>query len=85
MLVPLIVLVGYASLGALDDWEGIRGKRRGEGMRARTKFVAQVLLAVGTAFVLKYLLKVPEMRLPGFSGDIELGFVVHPDRRFYYR
>ena len=53
VLVPLIVLVSYAVLGALDDWEGIRGKRRGDGMRIRTKFLAQVLLAVGTAFVLK--------------------------------
>ncbi len=33
VLVPLIVLVGYALLGAWDDWEGIRGKRRGEGLR----------------------------------------------------
>lgn len=82
VLVPLIVLVGYAALGALDDWEGIRGKRRGEGMRARTKFVAQVLLAVGTAFVLKYLLKVPEMRLPGISGDIDLGLWYIPIAAF---
>jgi phospho-N-acetylmuramoyl-pentapeptide-transferase len=73
VLVPLIVLVGYALLGALDDWEGIRGKRRGEGMRARTKFFAQVALALGTAIVLKYVLEVPEMRLPGIQGDIELG------------
>ena len=36
VLVPLIVLVGYALLGAWDDWEGLRGKRRGEGLRART-------------------------------------------------
>jgi phospho-N-acetylmuramoyl-pentapeptide-transferase len=82
VLVPLIVLVGYASLGALDDWEGIRGKRRGEGMRARTKFLAQVLLAVGTAFVLKYLLKVPEMRLPGINGDIDLGLWYIPIAAF---
>ena len=68
VLVPLIVLVGYAVLGALDDWEGIRGKRRGEGMRARTKFLAQVMLAIGTAIVLKYMLDVPEMRLPGIQG-----------------
>jgi phospho-N-acetylmuramoyl-pentapeptide-transferase len=27
VLVPLIVLVSYSALGALDDWEGIRGKR----------------------------------------------------------
>ena len=82
VLVPLIVLVGYALLGAWDDWEGIRGKRRGEGLRARTKFAAQVILAVGTAFVLKYLLEVPEMRLPGVEGDIELGLWYIPIAAF---
>lgn len=82
VLVPLIVLVGYAALGALDDWEGIRGKRRGEGMRARTKFLAQVVLALGTAFVLKYILEVPEMRLPGVQGDIELGLWYIPIAAF---
>jgi phospho-N-acetylmuramoyl-pentapeptide-transferase len=82
VLVPLIVLVGYAALGALDDWEGIRGKRRGEGMRARTKFFVQVVLAVGTAFVLKYLLDVPEMRLPGIQGDMELGLWYIPIAAF---
>jgi phospho-N-acetylmuramoyl-pentapeptide-transferase len=82
VLVPLIVMVGYASLGALDDWEGIRGKRRGEGMRARTKFLAQVLLAVGTALVLKYMLIVPEMRLPGIKNDLELGWWYIPIAAF---
>lgn len=82
VLVPLIVLVGYALLGAVDDWEGIRGKRRGEGMRARTKFLAQVVLALGTAFVLKYILEVPEMRLPGIKGDIELGLWYIPIAAF---
>jgi phospho-N-acetylmuramoyl-pentapeptide-transferase len=82
VLVPLIVMVGYALLGALDDWEGIRGKRRGEGMRARTKFLAQVLLAIGTAFVLKYLLEVPEMRIPGIKGDIVLGWWYIPIAAF---
>ncbi|HJS19437.1 MAG TPA: phospho-N-acetylmuramoyl-pentapeptide-transferase, partial [Anaerolineales bacterium] len=82
VLVPLIVLVGYASLGALDDWEGLRGKRRGEGMRARTKFLAQVVLALGTAFVLKYLLDSPEMYLPGIEGEIELGWWYIPIAAF---
>jgi phospho-N-acetylmuramoyl-pentapeptide-transferase len=82
VLVPLIVLVGFAILGALDDWEGIRGRRRGEGMRARTKFLAQVALAVGTAFVLKYGLEVPEMRIPGVQGDIELGLWYIPIAAF---
>lgn len=73
VLVPMIVLVAYAVLGALDDWEGIRGKRKGEGMRARTKFLAQVVLAIGTATVLKYMLDVPDMYLPGIGVEIELG------------
>jgi phospho-N-acetylmuramoyl-pentapeptide-transferase len=82
ILVPLIVLISYAVLGALDDWEGIRGKRRGDGMRIRTKFLAQVLLAVGTAFVLKYILDVPEMYLPGVKGEIELGWLYIPIAAF---
>jgi phospho-N-acetylmuramoyl-pentapeptide-transferase len=81
VLVPLIVMVGYGSLGALDDWEGLRGKRRGEGMRARTKFLAQVILALGTAFVLKYLLDVPDLRMPGF-GEFELGWWYIPIAAF---
>jgi len=82
VLVPLIVLVSYAALGVLDDWEGIRGKRRGEGMRTRTKFLAQAVLAFGTAFVLKYVLEVPEMRLPGIRGDFVLGWWYVPIAAF---
>jgi phospho-N-acetylmuramoyl-pentapeptide-transferase len=75
-------MVGFGALGAIDDWEGIRGKRRGEGMRARTKFMAQVVLAVGTAYVLKYMLEAPEMRLPGVKGDIPLGIWYIPVAAF---
>ena len=82
VLVPLIVLVSYAALGMLDDWEGIRGKRRGEGMRARTKFAAQAILALGTAYVLKQFLEVPEMILPGIQGEIELGWWYVPIAAF---
>jgi phospho-N-acetylmuramoyl-pentapeptide-transferase len=81
VLVPLIVFIAFAVLGALDDWEGIRGKRRGEGMRARTKFAFQVILAIGTAFVLKYILDVPEMKIPGI-GEIDLGLWYIPIAAF---
>ncbi len=47
ILLPLFVLLSYGILGAVDDIEGVRGLReRGEGIRARTKFAFQVLLAV---------------------------------------
>jgi phospho-N-acetylmuramoyl-pentapeptide-transferase len=77
VLVPLIVMVGYGTLGAIDDWQGLRGKRRGEGMTARVKFAAQVLMGIGTAWVLKYLLEVPEIYLPGINIPIELNEYVY--------
>lgn len=82
VLLPLLVLLAFAVLGALDDWEGIRGPRRGLGMRARTKFVIQLILALGVAFALKYLLGVPEMFWPGFDEPISLGIFYIPIAAF---
>jgi phospho-N-acetylmuramoyl-pentapeptide-transferase len=82
VLVPMIVMVGYAVLGAVDDWEGIRGRRKGEGLRARTKFLYQVVLGLGTAWVLKYLLGVPDLFLPGIRGFFELGWWYVPVAAF---
>jgi len=73
VLVPLLALLAFAVLGAVDDWEGIRGPRRGLGMRIRTKFLLQIVLAVAIAFALKYLLQVPEMFWPGIDVVIPLG------------
>jgi phospho-N-acetylmuramoyl-pentapeptide-transferase len=73
VLLPLLVMLGYAVVGAVDDWEGIRGARRGLGMRARTKFILQVIFAILVAFGLKYVLEVPEMFWPGYEETIDLG------------
>lgn len=73
VIVPLTVMGGYALLGALDDWEGIRGPRRGLGMRARTKFILQVILAIGAAWGLKYVLQAPELFWFAWPGTISLG------------
>lgn len=82
ILVPMIVMVGYAILGAVDDWAGIRGRRRGEGMRARTKLFFQILLAVGTGWVLKYVLDVPDVAFPGVRVELELGWLYVPIAAF---
>jgi phospho-N-acetylmuramoyl-pentapeptide-transferase len=74
VLVPMIVMVAFAVLGAIDDWQGLRGSTRGAGMSIRTKFLAQVILGLGTAFVLKFLLGVPDMFVPGIKGFFELGW-----------
>jgi phospho-N-acetylmuramoyl-pentapeptide-transferase len=82
VLVPLIAMLSFAVLGAIDDWEGVRGKRKGEGMRIRTKFAAQIILGLGIAVVLKYMLKVPEMYLPGINFEIKLGWLYIPVAAF---
>ena len=73
VLIPLLVLMAFSVLGAVDDWEGIRGNRRGLGMRARTKFLFQVAMGLATAFALKYVVKVPELYWPGYPEPLELG------------
>src|SRR5690606_1377014 len=56
VLLPMGVMFAFAILGAVDDWEGIHGRRKGDGMRARTKFAIQVILALVTAYLLKYVI-----------------------------
>ena len=41
-------------------------------MSARTKFLAQVAIALLIAFVLKYILDVPDLYLPGVKGVVKL-------------
>ena len=74
VLVPLGTMIGFAFLGSLDDIEKLRARRRvGEGMRARTKLLFQIVFAVLVALALRYLLDAPEMFLPGLNFEISLG------------
>ena len=82
ILVPMVVMVMFALLGAVDDWEGLRGERRGLGMRARTKFFFQVIIALGTAVVLYFMLRAPDMYLPGVKGVVRLGLWYVPIAAF---
>ncbi|WP_345102664.1 phospho-N-acetylmuramoyl-pentapeptide-transferase [Candidatus Villigracilis vicinus] len=82
VLLPMLVMVGFAILGAVDDWEGIHGKRKGDGMRARTKFAVQVVLALATAYVLKYVIDAPDLYLPGYFFEVEIGWIYVPIAAF---
>ena len=73
ILVPMIVMVGYAAIGIIDDFQGIRGARKGSGMRARTKLTLQIIFGLGIAWVLKYMLESPDIIIPGVNLDIQLG------------
>ena len=48
IMLPLFVLIGFALLGLIDDWEGIQTSRGGigEGLSGRLKFAAQIILAL---------------------------------------
>jgi len=78
ILVPLAALWSYALIGAIDDWEGIRGSRRGLGMRAKTKFILQTLVALGLAYFLKEVLAVPHLYWPSSDLPLELGWAYIP-------
>ena len=74
VLLPLGVMLIFSILGMIDDWEGIRGSRRGLGMRARTKFAIQLVLAFIVTIGLVYFLDVPQLYIPGVKKAINLGY-----------
>ena len=73
LLVPLFAMLAFGLLGAVDDWQGLNRNRKGEGMRSRTKFFVQIILAVILSIVIRYGLDAPELYLPGIPGEISLG------------
>ncbi len=78
VLLPMITMWSYALLGMIDDWEGIRGPRKGLGMRARTKFAFQVILAIAIAFALRDILEVPQLYWFTSEEVINLGALYIP-------
>ena len=78
VLLPLVTMWSYAILGAIDDWEGVRGARKGLGMRAITKFAIQVALATVIAFALRDILKVPQLIWFTAEEALDLGHFYIP-------
>jgi phospho-N-acetylmuramoyl-pentapeptide-transferase len=74
ILVPLGVMLGFALMGGLDDWAGVRGHRNGEGILGRWKFVLQLVLATITALVLHF--GPPDLHsvaIPGLAQKVDIG------------
>jgi phospho-N-acetylmuramoyl-pentapeptide-transferase len=82
ILVPMGAMILFTLLGAVDDWQGLRGQRKAKGMRARTKFLFQWLFALGIAWAIQNLLRSPDMFLPGFKGEIKIGLLYIPVAAF---
>lgn len=82
MLVPLAAMVGYALIGALDDWVGLRRRQDGQGLSARAKLAYQVLLATVTAMVLFRVLDLHSVAVPTRSEKMDLGWAYVPIAAF---
>ncbi len=85
ILVPVVTMVAFALLGAIDDWENVRGKRvRGEGMAGRTKALIQVLLATVIALVLHFgPSELKSVAIPGIVEKIDIGLLWIPIAVFW--
>ena len=77
-IIPMMALLLYSVIGAVDDWEGIRGARRGLGMSAKMKFLLQLLLSVFFAYVIKEKLGISDMVWPNSPYPINVGFWFYP-------
>ena len=82
VLLPLGVLILFSLIGVADDWEGLRGRRRGKGMRARTKFILQLIVAFGASYGLYHFLDSPHLYMPGFNIDFRVGLWYFPIAMF---
>lgn len=82
IFLPLMVLVSFACLGLIDDWEGIKTSRGliGEGLSGRLKFAMQLVLAFAAALVMTFydggFAFASEMKLPLLPASIPLSPLV---------
>jgi len=75
IFLPMGTMIVFGILGGLDDWKKLRGKRSNvRGIRARTKFIIQIIFGIIIALGLQYVLLVPEIYLPWMSSAFSLGF-----------
>ena len=82
VFLPLGVMLGFAVIGAIDDWAGLRGQREEKGLSARVKFVMQWGIALVAAFGLYHVLDAPHLFLPGFDIEFKIGIWYIPIAAF---
>jgi phospho-N-acetylmuramoyl-pentapeptide-transferase len=74
IFLPMGTLIVFGLLGSVDDWKKLRGKRTDErGMRARSKFLIQIILGIIIAIGLQYILQAPQLYLPWMNVEFTLG------------
>ena len=83
IFLPIGTMIVFGLLGGLDDWKKLRGKRSEErGMRARTKFLIQIIFGIIIAIGLQYVLQAPQIILPWMNAEFSLGIFYVPIATF---
>lgn len=78
LAIPIFVMLAFALFGAIDDYMGVKGVRRGEGMRGRTKALIQLGIAVVAALAMNVGFGINRMAVPGIPAPFELGVLWIP-------
>ena len=75
ILLPLLVMVAFGTLGAVDDLAEVRGWWGGGGLRARHMFLIQIILALITAIGLHHpqMLGLHEVGVPTIKDVVDVG------------
>lgn len=82
ILVPMGAMLAFGILGALDDLAGIVGKRKGEGLLGRYKFLWQVVIAFFIALALYFGLDLHSVAIPTIPAKIDIGLLYIPIAMF---
>jgi phospho-N-acetylmuramoyl-pentapeptide-transferase len=84
ILLPPLVLTAFGCLGALDDLSEVRGWFGGKGLRARTMFPLQVLLALTVSIGLYHpqFLGLHEVGVPTVAEVLDVGIWYVPIATF---
>lgn len=77
-VIPMLALLLFGALGAVDDAIGMDKRREGKGFRARDKFILQIVFAVFLAWLIKYRLGISYFYWPGNPEPFELGHFFIP-------
>jgi phospho-N-acetylmuramoyl-pentapeptide-transferase len=74
IFLPMGTLIVFGLLGSVDDWKKLRGKRIDErGLRARSKFIIQIIFGLIIAIGLQFVLEAPQIYLPWMQAQFSLG------------
>jgi phospho-N-acetylmuramoyl-pentapeptide-transferase len=75
ILLPLVTMIAFGALGALDDLSEVRGWFGGHGLRAKVMFPIQFVLALVTAIGLHHpeFLDLHEVGVPGVREVVDVG------------